>query len=146
MSDVSVVERRNEPGVWSVETITNDEDGSVYQAHFHGPRAEERAREYASFKYGFAEVARLTRELATVTAERGRMTSDLDRVVAMSVSMDADFEAATIIYDALKSAVEALGALPDGYCFCSANRHGDGTPESHEPECRELRAALEAKK
>ncbi len=50
--DVSVVQRRNEAGVWSVEAIADDEDGSVYQAHFHGPNAEDRAREYASFKYG----------------------------------------------------------------------------------------------
>lgn len=50
--DVSVVERTDQRGVWSVEAIADDEDGSVYQAHFHGPAAEERAREYASFKYG----------------------------------------------------------------------------------------------
>ena len=42
----------------------------------------------------------------------------------------------------LQDAAEALGALPDGYCFCSADRHGEGPEESHEPECRDLRAAL----
>lgn len=50
--DVSVVQRRNETGAWSVEAIADDEDGSIYQAQFHGPNAEDRAREYASFKYG----------------------------------------------------------------------------------------------
>ena len=50
--DVSVVERGDQLGVWAVEAIADDEDGSVYQAHFFGPNAEARAREYASFKYG----------------------------------------------------------------------------------------------
>lgn len=103
-----------------------------------------------------AEIVRLKRDLAETWAlvnqrdeevAKHKRNSDtanyqLDRVVAMSVSMDTYFEAAITRHEALKSAVEALGALPDGYCFCRANRHGDGTPESHEPECRELRAAL----
>lgn len=104
------------------------------------------------------EIARLKRDLAETWAlvnqrdeevAKHRRNSDtanyqVERMLAMSVSMDADFEAATTRHNALKSAVEALGALPDGYCFCSSNRHGDGAPESHEPECRELRAALVA--
>jgi hypothetical protein len=38
-------------------------------------------------------------------------------------------------------AVQAIGAMPEGYCFCSNNRIGDDS-KIHEPECAELRAAL----
>jgi hypothetical protein len=50
--DVSVLEREDQAGVWAVEAIADDADGSVYQAQFFGPQAEARAREYAAFKYG----------------------------------------------------------------------------------------------
>lgn len=45
----------------------------------------------------------------------------------------------------LVEAVEGLGAMPEGYCFCSAHRIGDDS-KTHEPECRDLRAALAAAK
>lgn len=41
----------------------------------------------------------------------------------------------------LRSAVKALGAMPEGYCFCSKNRVGDDSKQ-HEPECADVRAAL----
>ena len=41
----------------------------------------------------------------------------------------------------LLSAIQALGVLPDGYCFCRSNRCGDDS-KTHEPECRDLRAAI----
>lgn len=41
----------------------------------------------------------------------------------------------------LVGAAEALGAMPEGYCFCSRNRIGDDS-KTHEPECADLRAAL----
>lgn len=44
----------------------------------------------------------------------------------------------------LMASAQALGALPDGYCFCSRDRHGTGPEESHEPECRDMRAAMGA--
>lgn len=59
-----------------------------------------------------------------------------DAFTAMAYSMDADFQA-------LRSSVEALGAMPEGYCFCSKDRIGDDS-KTHEPECRDLRAALTA--
>lgn len=46
---------------------------------------------------------------------------------------------------ALVEAAEARGAMPEGYCFCSTNRIGDDS-KMHEPECRDLRAALAAMK
>lgn len=39
------------------------------------------------------------------------------------------------------AAAQALGAMPEGYCFCSSNRIGDDS-KVHEPECRDLRAAI----
>lgn len=41
----------------------------------------------------------------------------------------------------VREAIEALGAMPEGYCFCSKDRIGDDS-KIHEPECRDLRAAL----
>ena len=53
---------------------------------------------------------------------------------AMASSMDTDFQE-------LRSSIEALGAMPEGYCFCSKDRIGDDS-KIHEPECRDLRAVL----
>lgn len=50
--EVAVVERNDEPGVWTVEAIDMAGDGNIYQAFFRGPEARERAQEYARFKYG----------------------------------------------------------------------------------------------
>ncbi len=38
-------------------------------------------------------------------------------------------------------AVGALGAMPEGYCFCSTDRIGDDS-KTHEPECADLRALM----
>ena len=61
-----------------------------------------------------------------------------DAFTEMVSSMDADFAILT-------EAMQALGAMPEGYCFCSENRIGDDS-KTHEPECRDLRAALKAMK
>jgi hypothetical protein len=49
--EVAVVERNDQPGVWTVEAIDMKNDGNIYQALFVGPEARERAQEYARFKY-----------------------------------------------------------------------------------------------
>lgn len=49
--EVSVVGRKDQPGVWTVEAIDIAGDGDIYQAHFFGPESLERAQEYARFKY-----------------------------------------------------------------------------------------------
>lgn len=38
-------------------------------------------------------------------------------------------------------AIQALGAMPEGYCFCSKDRIGDDS-KHHEPECRDIRSFL----
>ncbi len=45
-----VVESRQCSGVWHVEAIDHASEGEVYMAVFTGPGAEERAREYATWK------------------------------------------------------------------------------------------------
>lgn len=41
----------------------------------------------------------------------------------------------------LLKAAEGLGAMPEGYCFCSKDRIGDDS-KTHEPECADMRAAI----
>lgn len=50
--NVSVEERTDEPGVWTVEAIDFGSDGCIFQALFVGPKARDRAEEYAELKYG----------------------------------------------------------------------------------------------
>jgi len=57
-----------------------------------------------------------------------------DALLALANSMDADFKK-------FACAVEALGAMPEGYCFCSKDRIGDDS-KVHEPECADIRAFL----
>ena len=38
-------------------------------------------------------------------------------------------------------AIQALGTMPEGYCFCAKDRIGDDS-KHHEPECRDLRAVI----
>lgn len=52
---VEVVERRDDPGVWSVEAINTD--GSIEVALFPGPNSKDRATEYAAWRYELAEAA-----------------------------------------------------------------------------------------
>lgn len=51
--EVTVEERNDEPGVWTVEAIDMTRDGEIYQTFFAGPKSRERAEEYARFKYSF---------------------------------------------------------------------------------------------
>lgn len=50
--EVEVAEREDAPGNWTVEAVDTASEGEVYQAIFIGPKAEERARAYASWMYG----------------------------------------------------------------------------------------------
>ena len=50
-------------------------------------------------------------------------------------------EASCSPVDALREAAQALGAMPEGYCFCSRDRIGDDS-KVHEPECSDMRSAL----
>jgi hypothetical protein len=45
-----IVEDRQHPGHWRVEATNHDGDGEVNVAIFSGPRAKERAEEYAAWQ------------------------------------------------------------------------------------------------
>jgi hypothetical protein len=45
-----VIEDQDVPGQWRVEAINYDGDGEVYVAIFSGPKARDRAEEYADWK------------------------------------------------------------------------------------------------
>lgn len=63
--------------------------------------------------------------------ELSARTQKHDLFVALATSMHDDFV----------NTVEALGATPEGYCFCSKDRIGDDS-KIHEPECRDIRALI----
>lgn len=45
-----VVQSKDQPGEWRVEATNETGDGEVFVTIFSGPKAEERAREYAEWK------------------------------------------------------------------------------------------------
>lgn len=49
--ETEIIERKDAPGSWGVEAI--DTDGAIYMAIFLGPKAEERALEYARSKFSY---------------------------------------------------------------------------------------------
>jgi hypothetical protein len=50
-ADVSIVVNTTTPLSWTVEAINSDGDGGIDVTLFSGPTAEQRAREYARWKY-----------------------------------------------------------------------------------------------
>lgn len=72
---------------------------------------------------------RLQAEIASLSASQAD---------AGAVMVEVDWKARA---EALQTAAEALGAMPEGYCFCSDHRIGDDS-KIHEPECADLRALL----
>jgi hypothetical protein len=50
--EIGLVLRTSLPITWSVEAFDPADDGTTEMAQFSGPRAEQRAREYAIWKYG----------------------------------------------------------------------------------------------
>ena len=45
-----VISARDAAGEWLVEAIDHEQEGEVYMTRFSGPRARERAEEYAHWK------------------------------------------------------------------------------------------------
>lgn len=50
--EIALVLRTTKPATWSVEAMESGGDGSIEMVQFSGPNAEQRAREYAIWKYG----------------------------------------------------------------------------------------------
>lgn len=55
--EVEVAERTDAPGNWTVEAVDTGSEGEVYQAIFTGPKAQERALDYAQREFGFTGIA-----------------------------------------------------------------------------------------
>ena len=50
--EVALIANDTAPLTWSVEAVNSDGDGGIDVTIFSGPTAEQRAREYAQWKYG----------------------------------------------------------------------------------------------
>ena len=72
-----------------------------------------------------AHIAKLERELAEARRDRERLLTAAQALGAMPM---------------VECNWRAFRDLGEGYCFCSSER--DPLKENHEPECRELRAAI----
>lgn len=113
-----------------------DKLSDMVASHYTGAELLDRVRaelpiwESIDFSGGaFTDLDKLTITTSVVLGrEVLRLTTERDQAVAAS--------------QALVEATQALGAMPDGYCFCGAARIGDNR-KTHEPECRDLRAALD---
>lgn len=84
--------------------------------------------------YASALIEEMKARTAKLERERALTQAQVDRALVNYVKLDTNFTA-------LSEAAQSLGAMPEGYCFCSENRAGDDS-KTHEPECRDLRAAL----
>ena len=89
-----------------------------------------------SREYAQALEVELRDRTAKIERECKLAEAQVSRLLDMTNRMDDRL-------NALVSATEALGAMPEGYCFCSENRIGDDS-KTHEPECEDLRSALRA--
>ena len=89
-----------------------------------------------SREYAQALEVELRDRTAKIERECKLAEAQVSRLLDMTNRMDDRL-------NALVSATEALGAMPEGYCFCSENRIGDDS-KTHEPECEGLRSALRA--
>ena len=104
-----------------------------------------------------AERDRLAAQVVQLQRNEKLALAQVDRLLALTNKIDDDLQESrkyaealvqelkdrAIKADVLRDAAQALGAMPEGYCFCSANRIGDDS-KTHEPECADLRAALTA--
>ena len=80
------------------------------------------------------------REAAGDEDETLRQCDDLETALHNLGALAAHVPAFAHGSELLKAA-EALGAMPEGYCFCSRDRIGDDS-KVHEPECAAMRAAI----
>lgn len=107
---------------------------AVIDAAVAEARAEDAAALAESRAYGLAMQEELRVRTAKLERECKLTQAQVDRMLVSSTQTHAKL-------DTLAEAAQALGAMPEGYCFCGKDRIGDDS-KIHEPECRDLRAAL----
>jgi hypothetical protein len=77
--------------------------------------------------------------------ERDTLRSQLEYSELRVKAMENALRESAAQLAALREAAEAVGCLPDGYCFCFGHTRDARKPEAeHTGECRQLRAALDA--
>jgi len=126
--------------VWNLVVYSSLENRICFMAHSNGLNDD---RDIANSRL-IAQAPTLATDLAAALDEVARLDRDrrlaeaqVDRLLALSTSMDTDFEK-------FLEAVQALGAMPEGYCFCSRDRIGDDS-KTHEPECADIRALMKGR-
>jgi hypothetical protein len=50
--EIALVLHSTAPIVWAVEAVNSDREGGIEMTQFSGPYAEQRARDYATWRYG----------------------------------------------------------------------------------------------
>ena len=122
------------PGVWGFETVTT----LCGVCHKIGPWPHQ-------WRGGSEMSACIYDDYPPTSSGTANMKANAT-LIAAAPTITAELIAARRKLDAaegLSMAAQGLGAMPEGYCFCSAHRIGDDS-KTHEPECADLRAALAA--
>jgi hypothetical protein len=92
----------------------------------------------AQFQYNWRDAGQYDRQISYKEGEANA------RRAAACVNALEGIDIAAIEAGVVKQLVEAiqgLGAMPEGFCFCHENRIGDDS-KVHYPECHDLRNAL----
>ena len=147
-----VADRKNamtiQDALETLSAMASVQDGYAKKATDPGLKIIHKANAKAQRKVSVT-IATLAAENATLRAENEeldflRHEGGPDSVAAMETelaTLRASEAAALERVAALTEAAQALGAMPEGYCFCSKDRIGDDS-KIHEPECHDLRAVL----
>ena len=141
------------PGPWEHDPIegyqfniySDDATGSILATTTgfqYAPRKPAEKLANARFiAYAREAVPALAARLAEVEAERDTTRGALMNAGIALHTAKREAKDAEAANAKLREAAEALGAMPEGYCFCSKDRIGDDS-KNHEPECAELRTIL----
>ena len=121
-------------GEWRVESFGTE--GECYVTLFAGPEAELRARYYARF----------CKPLEDGGLDYWNSLTNAEQMASLSAARDATwacYVAALELKNETVEALEAIGFLPEGYCFCYNRTRDALRPEvEHTGECREARAVI----
>lgn len=116
--------------------------GDVRPANFeciidHGEECVPDDLRREAIEWAWETIAALREQVAELEGENAANIIELVREVQANRNRATAAEARVKV---LEEALGALGAIGNGYCFCSKDR--DPEKEDHEPECRDARKAL----
>ncbi len=134
---------------WNQIIYSSGENRVAFTAHSNGLDDDRDIATARFIAWAREAVPALAAERDALAARLAEVEENLvgvcQREAASTVRWEAKLDAAEAREAKLRAAAEALGALPEGYCFCSKDRTGDDR-KKHEPECAELRTILMEKK